>query len=88
MANFAARNYQQAIDAFKRAPKLGHVQRAALAAYHAALGNMAAAEIEAARVLELKPEFSIAAELARSPYQFEADAEHHRDALLKAGLPA
>ncbi len=88
MAHFAARQYQEAIEAFKRSPKLGHVQRAALAACHAALGNKAAAETEAARALEQKPDFSVEAELQRTPYQFEADTAHHRDALLKAGFPA
>ncbi len=88
MAHFATRNYQEAIDAFKRSPRLGHVHRAALAASHAALGNNAAVETEVARALEQKSDFSVKAELRRTPYQFEADTEHHRDALLKAGLPA
>ncbi len=87
MANFAARQYQLAIDAFKRSPKLGHMQRAVLAACYAELGNKAAAEQEAARTLELKPDFAVSAELGRAPYQFDADAEHHHDALLKAGFP-
>jgi adenylate cyclase len=39
-------------------------------------------------VLKRQPGFTVAKYLATLPYQRPEDAEHHRTALLKAGLPA
>ena len=87
-AHYVARQYQEAIDAFKRCPRLGHVERAYVAACHAALGNMAEAEAETASVLERNPEYTIKAALERAPYALDSDREHQRETMLKAGLPA
>jgi len=87
-AHYVARQYREAIDAFKRASRLGHVQHAYLAACHAALGESETAKSETARVLERRPEFSVAAMLERAPYALESDREHQRETMLKAGLPA
>jgi adenylate cyclase len=87
-AHFVARQYREAINAFKRASRLGHVQHAYLAACHAALGESETAKSETARVLERKPEFSIAAMLERAPYALESDREHQRETMANAGLPA
>ena len=88
LAHYVARQYQEAIDAFKRTPRLGHMQHAYMAACYATLGNVAEAESETALVLKSKPEFSIEAALARAPYALESDREHPRETMLKAGLPA
>ncbi|MDP6589003.1 MAG: adenylate/guanylate cyclase domain-containing protein [Alphaproteobacteria bacterium] len=87
-AHYVARHYQEAIDAFKRTPRLGKMEHAYPAACHAALGNAAEAEAETARVLESDPEFSVEAVLERAPYRLDSDREHQRDTMLKAGLPA
>ncbi|MDA0230136.1 MAG: adenylate/guanylate cyclase domain-containing protein [Proteobacteria bacterium] len=87
LAHYVARQYQEAIDAFKRTPRLGHMQRAYMAACYAALGNVAEAEAEIALVLKSNPEFSVEAALARAPYELESDREHQRETMLKAGLP-
>ena len=87
-AHYVARQYQEAIGAFKRASRLGHAQHAYLAACHAALGNETEAAAETALVLESNPNYSIAAALKRAPYALESDREHQRETMLKAGLPA
>jgi adenylate cyclase len=87
-AHYVAQRYQEAIDAFKRCPHLGHVEHAYLAACFAALSNSAEAEKETAHVLESNPNFTIEAALERSPYALDSDREHQRETMLKAGLPA
>ena len=87
-AHYVAQRYQEAIDAFKRCPRLGHAEHAYLAACFAALSNSAEAEKETAHVLESNPNFTIEAALERSPYALDSDREHQRETMLKAGLPA
>ena len=87
-AHYVARQYQEAIDAYKRCPRLGHFDHACLAACHAALGNTAEAEKEATQVLESRPGFTVEAALGRSPYALDSDREHQRETMLKASLPA
>ncbi|MBT5781311.1 MAG: adenylate/guanylate cyclase domain-containing protein [Rhodospirillaceae bacterium] len=87
-AHYVARQYQEAVGAFKRSPNLGYKQHAILAACHAALGNMAAAKAEVDHVLKLKPKFSLAAEMDRAPYALDSDRKHHIETMTNAGLPA
>jgi adenylate cyclase len=87
-AFFVARRYAEAIDSFRRVSQADQSHHAFLAASSAMLGDEAAAAAHVRSVLALDPAFSSEAHLRTLHYQFDADREHHRQALLKAGLPA
>jgi adenylate cyclase len=88
-AEFIARRYAQAIDAFKRISQPDYTHHAFLAACHAGLGNDALAREHAGIVLLREPNFSVTAYIdALRHYKHGDDREHHRAALLRAGLPA
>jgi adenylate cyclase len=88
-AQFIGRRYVEAIEAFKRISQPDHTHHAFLAACHACLGNEPLATEHARLVLAREPKFSVAAYIGTlRHYSREADREHHRAALLKAGLPA
>jgi adenylate cyclase len=87
-AYFVARRYAEAIAAFRHIGHPDEGQFAFLAACYAQLGNDAAAAIEAQNVLREKPDFSVEKYMTTLHYKEAADREHHRAALLKAGLPA
>ena len=87
-AFFVARRYDEAIKAFGHISRPDHAQCAFLAACHAQLGDQPAAALQAQEVLKQSPAFTVKNFLATQPYKEEADRDHHRDALLKAGLPA
>ena len=86
-ALFVARDYEEAIEAFKGvpAPRYGH--HADMAACHAQLGNDEEAKRHARDVLRLKPDFSIADFLKSLSFAETTDRKHHEDGLRKAGLP-
>jgi adenylate cyclase len=86
-AYFVARRYGEAIAAFSRITAPDHLQHAFLAACHAELGNEAAARGHVAEVLKREPAFCIENYLKTQHYKREEDREHHRRALIKAGLP-
>jgi adenylate cyclase len=86
-AYFVARRYAEAIDAFSRITRPDHTHHAFLAAALAQIGDATAATAHAEKVLRLNPSFSVAAYLPTQYYQYDSDREHHREALLKAGLP-
>jgi adenylate cyclase len=86
-AYFVARRYAEAIEAFRRITRPDHTHQAFLAAALAQLGDALAATAHAEKVLRLNPSFSVAAYLPTQYYQHDSDREHHREALLKAGLP-
>ncbi len=67
-------------------PEGGH--HADLAACYARMGRDDEAKPHAAEVLNLKPDFSVEGYLNTVPYKIPADREHHREDLIKAGLPA
>ena len=52
------------------------------------MGNEAEARRHAGEVLARKPDFTVESYLATVHYRREEDLEHHRESLLKAGLPA
>jgi adenylate cyclase len=52
------------------------------------MGDAGAASGYAREVLSRAPDFTVRAYLTTLHYQNKSDLEHHRDALLKAGLPA
>jgi adenylate cyclase len=87
-AYFTGRHYAQAIEALKKLSAPDHFQHAFLAACHAELGDQNQAKIHTAEVLKRQPNFAVSKYLATLPYKRPEDAAHHRDALLKAGLPA
>ncbi len=87
-AYFTGRRYPEAIEAFRKLSAPDHLQHAFLAGCYAELGDDKQATIHAGEVVKRQPEFSIAKYLATLPYKRPEDVEHHRGALLKAGLPA
>ena len=87
-AFFVAGRYAEAVEAFSRITRPDHTHHAFLAAALAQLGDATAAAAQAAKVLSLDPSFSVATYLSTLHYRNDSDREHHREALLKAGLPA
>ncbi len=87
-AYFVARRYGEATAAFRRISRPDKFHHAFLAACAAMQGEEAAAETHAKNVLAADPDFSVAAYLETLHYRLESDLAHHREALLKAGLPA
>jgi len=83
-----ARQYAEAIQSFSRISAPSPVHHAFMAAASAQMGNGTAASAHAREVLNREPTFTIGAHLATMHYKHEADREHHREGLSKAGLPA
>ena len=84
----AACRYEEAVRTFRRIAAPHHGHHAYLAACYARLGRDEEAKTHAAEVLELKPDFSVDEYLNTVPYKERSDREHHRQGLIKAGLPA
>jgi adenylate cyclase len=87
-AYFVARRYAEAAEAFARISRPDHTHHASLAAAFAQMGNATAASAHAQEVVKQQPEFSVESYLETLHYKRESDREHHREGLLKAGLPA
>ncbi|HEY7765543.1 MAG TPA: tetratricopeptide repeat protein, partial [Aestuariivirgaceae bacterium] len=87
-AYFVARRYAEAIEACKRIASLDHQHHALLAACHAYLDNEGAARTHAGETLRLQPDFRVGTYETALHYRNESDREHHREGMLKAGLPA
>ncbi|MGH8725136.1 MAG: adenylate/guanylate cyclase domain-containing protein [Burkholderiales bacterium] len=88
-AFFVARRYAEAVDAVQRITAPDNFHLALLAASHAQIGNQAAAADCSREVLKRMPEFRVDKDyLPTLHYKRESDLAHHREALLKAGLPA
>ena len=87
-ALFVARRYAEAIDSFRRISHPDQFHYAFLAASSAMLGDVVDAAAHARSVLALDPTFSREAHLRTLHYQLDSDRVHHREALLKAALPA
>jgi adenylate cyclase len=87
-AYFGARRYAEAAQAFQRISAPDQFHHAFLAACHAQLGDAAAARRHAAEVLNRNAQFGWNATFAPVLYyRDEKDIAHHRDAVVKAGLP-
>lgn len=86
-AYFVARKYPEAIEAFRHISKPDQFHHAFLAAAWAMAGDPAAAEPHRKQVLALDGRFTVEAYLGTLHYQCRDDAEHHREALIRAGLP-
>jgi len=88
-ALFATRCYAEAAEALSRIAAPDAFQLAFLAACCAQAGEPARAAEHAQAALRRKPDFSVQKDYVPTlHYKREADLAHHRDALLKAGLPA
>jgi len=86
-AYFVAHKYAEAVEAFSRIARPDHTHHAFLAAALAKMGNKTAAPAHAQEAMRLDPGFSTDRYLATLHYRQDSDREHHREALLKAGLP-
>ncbi len=86
-AYYVARHYAEAVEAFSRITRPDHTHHAFLAAALAQMGDETAATAHAQEVVRREPTFSVEGYLATLHYKREADREHHREGLLKAGLP-
>lgn len=87
-AHFVARQYDEAIECFRKLSMDDQSVHACLAAAMSAAGDEAGARRHGAEVLRLAPEFTVTDYLATLHYQIPDDESHHRDALLAADLPA
>ena len=88
-AYFVARRYAEAVDAFMRITAPDQFHHSFLAASHAQLGDAGSSAIHAKKVLSLNPAFSWSSTLVPAMhYKHERDLEHHRESVLRAGLPA
>lgn len=85
--HFIAREYEDAITAFKRSPILPDWAEAYLAAAFAYLGQMDEARQHTDATRRLTPGFSITKFMCKEPYRRREDAEHAMEGLRKAGLP-
>ncbi|MCH9054243.1 MAG: adenylate/guanylate cyclase domain-containing protein [Proteobacteria bacterium] len=86
-AYFVAHLYSEAVEAFKRIAEPDSVQHALLAACYAQANDADRASYHAKQVMKHDPDFSVATDVEKLHYKRESDLEHHRESLLKAGLP-
>jgi adenylate cyclase len=86
-AYYTARSYADAIGCYSRITAPDQMHHAFLAAASAQMGNNTAATAHTREVLVRDPAFTVPSFLSTLHYQREADLEHCRDGLLKAGLP-
>jgi adenylate cyclase len=86
-AYFVARRYREAIEAFQRISAPDQLVYAFLAACNAQATNDSAARGCVQEVLRRQPDFRVESYLETLHYKHDADLEHHRQGLLKAGLP-
>jgi len=87
-AYFVARRYAEAVEAFGHITAPDHLHHAFLAASHAGLGDEVAARRHAGEVLRREPGFTVDSYMRTLHYKQDTDREHHRQALLAAGLRA
>jgi adenylate cyclase len=86
-AFFVARRYGEAVASFRRISHPDQFHHAFLAASFAMMGDETAAASHVRSALALDPKFSIEGYLQTLHYRLDSDRDHHRQALLKAGLP-
>ncbi|RVB74250.1 MULTISPECIES: adenylate/guanylate cyclase domain-containing protein [unclassified Mesorhizobium] len=85
-AHFAARQYGEAIEAFMHLSTMDSVQHAFAAACYGWLGDEIAAAAHLGKIRTLDPQFDLDSFIATLHYAQEADAQHVREGLLKAGI--
>lgn len=86
-AHFVARQYREAIECLRRLSKPDAFQLAMLAAAHAMLDEPEAAGSALRDALARDPALTLGSCLATLHYTEAADLEHHRQSLVRAGLP-
>jgi adenylate cyclase len=86
-ALFGARQYREAVSAFKRIPLPRYSHHAFMAACYTYAGDDEPAETERAEILRLKPDFSSGEFCKTLFYRNDADLQHVREGLIKLGLP-
>ena len=87
-ALFVARRYAEAAEALSRIVEPDAFLLAFLAACHAMAGDAGRAGEHVRLALKKKPDFSVGKDYVPTlHYKRESDLAHHREALLKAGLP-
>ena len=88
-AQFVAKRYAEAIESIGHITTPDALHHALLAACHAQLGNASEAAAHTAEVLKRVPGFTVRSHcVPLLHYRNRSDLEHHRESLLKAGLPA
>ena len=85
-AYFTAGRYEEAISAFQSVEYSPVGPRLVLVASYAHAGKLEEARAEAGKILEMQPDFSIRAMSLKDRWT-QAEVEHIRDGLRKAGLP-
>ncbi|WP_119460297.1 adenylate class-3/4/guanylyl cyclase [Rhodospirillaceae bacterium SYSU D60014] len=88
LALYAARRYAEASRTLQRISDAPVWIHAYLAACFAQMGDIPATQARTAKVLAMRPDFSIARSARSEPFMLEADMKHWTEGLLKAGLPA
>jgi len=87
-AQFVARRYAEVIESLRRISAPDGMHHALMAACHAQLGDASRAAAHVAETLKRIPGFTVGKHcLPVLHYRRESDFEHHRESLLKAGLP-
>jgi adenylate cyclase len=86
-AHYTARQYAEAVAALSRVTRPDYTHHALLAATLAQMGDKTAAAAHTQEVLREEPAFGIERCLSTSHYRADADRNHLREGLLKAGLP-
>jgi adenylate cyclase len=86
-AYFVARRYPEAIEALQHVTTNDPMYYALLASCHAQAGTDVAAREAAAELMKRQPSFTVTEYLSLQHYKEARDSDHHREALLKAGLP-
>ena len=86
-AYFVNKQYEDAIEAFKHIDPLGSMHHAFLAAAYAYLDIPNQAMFHQDEVLKLEPDFTIDGHMQSQHYLNDEDVDHHRNGLLKTGLP-
>jgi adenylate cyclase len=86
-ALYAARRYDDAVVALRRAPPTAMAYRW-LAVCYGELGRKQDAKVAAEEYLKRTPHFSLATHLETMPFQLAEDRDRYVESLRKAGLPA
>jgi adenylate cyclase len=87
VALYQLRRYTEAASVFERATvRLPHAARY-LAACYAQMGRLTEATALVAESLRKQPHFTLGVWATAEPYQSQADLDHMREGMRKAGLP-
>ena len=86
-AFFVSRCYKTAIESFRRTEAPDSSHHAFLASCFTYLGKSTEAAEFTQAVLRQEPGFSVESHMELQHYLLDSDHDHHRDGLLKSGLP-